>query len=138
MDRRKMLTLLGGGSALVAGTAAYGRTPQQQAAGKSSTGEDLITVMNPAIASQLAERVPLAPRIKSLNNKLIYMINLSWEGPDAANTFYAAMTDWLQKHYKGVRTVVKVTADGMFGTDPGILEEIKENHASAVIIGVGG
>ena len=138
MDRRKMLSLLGGGSALVAGTAAYGRTPAQEGAGKCSAGEDLITVMNPAIASKLAERVPLAPRIKSLNNQLIYMINLSWEGPDAANTFYAAMTDWLQKHYTGVRTMVKVTADGMFGTDPGILAEIKDSHAGAVIIGVGG
>jgi len=138
MDRRKMLSLLGGGSALVAGTAAYGRTLPQEAAGKCSVGEDLITVMNPAIASRLAERVPLAPRIKSLDNQLIYMINLSWEGPDAANTFYAAMTDWLQIHYTGVKTVVKVTADGMFGTDPGILKEIKDNNAGAVIIGVGG
>ena len=133
MHRRKMLSLLGAGPALVAGSAAFGRT-QPQAAG----GDGLITVMNPAIANKLAERVALAPRIKDLNNKLIYMINLSWEGPDAANYFYGAMTEWLQKHYKGVRTKIKVTADGMFGTDASILKEIKDNHADAVIIGVAG
>ena len=139
MDRRKMLTLLGTGSALVAGTTAYGRTVPREIEGESpGGGNELITVMNPDIANKMADRVPLAPRLKDLNNKLIYMINLSWEGPDAANYFYAAMTDWLQKHYKGVRTVVKVTADGMFGTDPGILKEIKDNHADAVFVGVAG
>jgi hypothetical protein len=140
MDRRKMLALLGVSPALVAGPPAYGRTLPRAIDGDSSVGssDELITVMNPAIANKLAPRVPLAPRLKDLNNKLIYMINLSWEGPDAANYFYGAMTDWLQKHYTGVRTVVRVTAEGMFGTDPSIIKAIKENHANAVIIGVAG
>lgn len=133
MHRRKMLSLLGAGPALVAGTATYGRTEP-----RVSGGDDLITVMNPAIPNKLAERIALAPRIKDLNNKLIYMINLSWEGPDAANYFYGAMMDWLQNHYTGVRTVVKVTPDGMFGTDPTILKAIKDSHADAVIVGVAG
>jgi len=134
MDRRKILALLGAGPALVAGTTAYGRTVSRELEG----GDDLISVMNPAIASKLAERVALTPRLNDLNNKLIYMINLSWEGPDAANYFYGAMTDWLQRHYTGVSTVVKVTPDGMFGTDAAILKEIKDNHADAVIVGVAG
>jgi hypothetical protein len=139
MDRRKMLALLGASPALVAGSPAYGRTaPGMPESDASVGGDGRITVMNPAIENKAAERVPLAPRLKNLNNKLIYMINLSWEGPDAANYFYGAMTDWLHKHYTGVRTVVKVTADGMFGTDPGILKAIKEDHADAVIIGVAG
>ena len=133
MHRRKMLSLLGAGPVLAAGTAAYGRTGP-----RVSGSDDLITVMNPAIPNKLAERIALAPRIKDLNNRLIYMINLSWEGPDAANYFYGAMTQWLQKHYKGVKTVIKVTADGMFGTDASILKEIKDNNAGAVIIGVAG
>jgi hypothetical protein len=134
MHRRKILTLLGASPVLAAGTAAYGRDVARMTDG----GDDLITVMNPAIANKLAERIALAPRLKDLNNRLIYMINLSWEGPDAANYFYGAMTDWLQKHYKGVRTVIKVTADGMFGTDESILNEIRDNHAGAVIVGVAG
>jgi len=139
MDRRKMLALLGASPALVAGSPAYAGTAPRRLEGDSSVdGDGLITVMNPAIENKAAERVPLAPRLKTLNNKLIYMINLSWEGPDAANYFYGAMTDWLQKNYTGVRTVVKVTAEGMFGTDPGILKAIQDNHADAVIIGVAG
>jgi hypothetical protein len=139
MDRRKVLAMLGISPALVAGSPAYARTPLRAFSEDSSAGGDgRITVMNPAIANKLATRVPLVPPLKDLNNKLIYMINLSWEGPDAANYFYAAMTEWLQKHYTGVRTVVKVTAEGMFGTDPSIINEIKTNHADAVIVGVAG
>jgi len=139
MDRRKMLTLLGISPALVAGTPAFATPAARPLASDSYEGSDeRITVMNPAIASKLAERVALAPRLKSMNNKLIFMINLSWEGPDAANYFYGAMTDWLQQHYTGVRTMVKVSAEGMFGSDPSIIKAIKENHADAVVVGVAG
>lgn len=139
MDRRKMLALLGASPALVAGTPAFATAAARPLAGDSYEGSDeRITVMNPGIASKVAGRVPLAPRLKNVNNKLIYMINLSWEGPDAANYFYNAMTDWLHEHYTGVRTVVKVTAEGMFGTDPSVLKAIKENRADAVIVGVAG
>ncbi len=139
MDRRKVLALLGASPALVAGTPVFATPAARPLAGDSYEGSDeRITVMNPGIASKVAERVPLAPRLKGMNNKLIYMINLSWEGPDAANYFYDAMTDWLHQHYTGVRTVVKVTAEGMFGTDPSILKAIKENHADAVVVGVAG
>ncbi|MGH9737228.1 MAG: hypothetical protein ACRD4X_01400 [Candidatus Acidiferrales bacterium] len=139
MDRRKMLALLGASPALVAGTPAFATAAARPLGSDSYEGSDeRITVMNPGIASKVAGRVPLAPRLKDMNNKLIYMINLSWEGPDAANYFYNAMTDWLHEHYTGVRTVVKVTAEGMFGTDPSVLKAIKENHADAVVVGVAG
>jgi hypothetical protein len=98
----------------------------------------MITVMNPAIAGKLAARVPLAPPLDSLQNKKIYMVNLSWEGPDAANYFYGAMTEWLNKHYSGVKTMVKVTAEGMFGSDPSILKDITASGADAAIVGVAG
>jgi hypothetical protein len=94
--------------------------------------------MNPGIANKLATRAPLAPPLDSLNNKLIYMVNLSWEGPDAGNYFYGAMTEWLQQHYTGVKTVVKVTADGMFGLDPAILKDMTANKADGAIVGIAG
>jgi hypothetical protein len=140
MDRRKMLALLGIGPALIADSPAYARTAPKAASRHSHDdgGGELITVMNPAIAGKLAARVPLVPPLDSLQNKLIYMVNLSWEGPDAANYFYGAMTEWLQKHYSGVKTVVKVTAEGMFGSDPSILKEIIASKADAAIVGVAG
>ncbi len=142
MDRRRVLALLGLGPTLVTGSPAYGRMTPRAVAGDSDArtdgSPDLITVMNPAIAGRLAARVPLAPPLSTLDNKTIYLINLSWEGPDAANYFYGAMTDWLQKHYSGVKTTVKVTAEGMFGSDPSIIKEIIANKADAAIVGVAG
>ncbi|HEX4002732.1 MAG TPA: hypothetical protein VHX36_08790 [Candidatus Acidoferrales bacterium] len=141
MDRRKMLALLGVSPALVVDSPAYGGSAPKAISGHSHGNDgdgDRITVMNPGIANKLATRVPLVPPLDTLQNKLIYMINLSWEGPDAANYFYGAMTEWLQTHYRGVKTVVKVTADGMFGLDPSILKEITANKADAVIVGVAG
>jgi len=94
--------------------------------------------MNPAIAGKMATRVPLVPPLDALDNKTIYLVNLSWEGPDAANYFYEAMTEWLQKRYTGVKTVVKVTAEGMFGSDPAIIKDVKASKADAAIVGVAG
>jgi hypothetical protein len=139
MDRRKMLALLGVSPTLVTGAPAYARTPLKAAPGNSSLADDpQITVLSPAIANKLATRCPLAPPLDSLENKTIYMINLSWEGPDAGNYFYGAMQEWLARRYPGIQTVVKVTADGMFGLDPAILKEMTANKADGAIVGVAG
>ncbi len=134
-----MLALLGVSPTLVAGSPSYARTaPKLSPAFPSANGEGLITVMNPAIVGKLATRVPLVSPLDNLNGKKIYMINLSWEGPDAANYFYGAMTEWLNKHYSGVTTQVKVTAEGMFGSDPAIIKDIIANKFDAAIVGVTG
>lgn len=140
IDRRKMLALLGASPALVTDSPAYARPAEKvpESSAVDGGGEGQIVVMNPAIAGKLATRVPLAPPLDSLDNKTIYMVNMSWEGPDAANYFYEAMTEWLQKNYQGVKTVVKVTAEGMFGADPSIIKDIMAHKADAAIVGVAG
>jgi hypothetical protein len=140
MNRRRMLAFLGVSPTFLSGFPAAAETSRPKVSSEKSDGhgEDMITVMNPAIAGKLATRVPLAPPLDNLQNKLIYMVNLSWEGPDAANYFYGAMTDWLNQHYSGVKTLVKVTAEGMFGSDPSILKEITASKADAAIVGVAG
>ncbi|HKV05523.1 MAG TPA: hypothetical protein VJO53_10505 [Candidatus Acidoferrales bacterium] len=138
MDRRKMLKYLGLGPTFLAGFPARADKARLDVSGVGGNGGGLITVMNPAIPGKLVARVPLAPPLDSLQGKKIYMVNLSWEGPDAANYFYGAMTDWFDKHYPGVKTVVKVTAEGMFGNDPSILKDIIASEADAAIVGVAG
>jgi hypothetical protein len=133
-----MLRFLGVSPALFTGFPAGAEKTRAGVSPANGNGDGAITVMNPAIAGKLATRVPLVPPLDSLQDKTIYMINLSWEGPDAANYFYGAMTEWLDKHYSGVKTIVKVTAEGMFGSDPAILKEIIANKADAAIVGVAG
>ena len=140
MNRRKLLTMLGLSPALVAGSPAYARTTSKPASHDSDVSTDSrVIVMNPAIPNRLAARFPLVSPLDKLDgSKTIYMINLSWEGPDAANYFYGAMREWLAQRYPGIKTVVKVTADGMFGTDAGILKDIAATNADAAIVGVAG
>jgi hypothetical protein len=139
VNRRKMLAFLGLSPALIADSPAYGRTRRAAApeAPSASSGE-LITVMNPAIAGKLAPRVPLAPPLDTLDGKTIYFVNLAWEGPDAANYIFEGMKQWLSEHYKGVKTIVKVTAEGMFGADPTIVKDVTASKADAAIVGVAG
>ena len=137
MDRRRMLAMLGFGPALVAGSPVYAGTSAKT--WPDSAGDDSrMVVMNPGIPNKLATRYPLVPPLDTLDNKLIYMINLSWEGPDAGNYFYGAMREWLSQRYPGIRTTVKVTADGMFGLDPAILKEMAASKANGAIVGVAG
>jgi hypothetical protein len=134
-----MLALLGISPALVAGSPAYARTGSKAAPDDSSVvGDGLVTVMNPGIPNKSATRYPLAPPLDNLENKTIYMINLSWEGPDAGNYFYGAMTEWLTQRYPGIKTVVRITADGMFGLDPSILKAMTADKADGAIVGVAG
>jgi len=135
MNRRKMLAALGLSPALVAGSPAYARTAAPETA---SAGDGRVTVLNPGIPNKLATRYPLVPPLDNLENKTIYMINLSWEGPDAGNYFYGAMREWLAQRYPGIKTFVKVTAEGMFGSDASIMKEIVANKADAAIVGVAG
>jgi hypothetical protein len=134
------LRFLGISPALLTGFPAVTEKAPASVSSSNSNGNagDLITVMNPAIAGKLATRVPLVPPLDSLDNKTIYMVNLSWEGPDAANYFYDAMTEWLNQHYTGVKTIVKVTAEGMFGSDPSLLKAVTASKADAAIVGVAG
>jgi hypothetical protein len=137
MNRRKMLAVLAGSPALMAGSPAHQGTAATTVSAPAP-GNGPIQVMNPGIANTLAQRYPLAPPLDTLENKTIYMINLSWEGPDAGNYFYGAMTEWLTQHYRGVQTTLKIAAEGMFGLDPAILKEMVVRKADAAIIGVAG
>jgi hypothetical protein len=138
MDRRKVLRFLGVSPAFFAGFPAGAEKARADVSSSDGNAGDLITVMNPAIPGKLATRVPLVPPLDSLQDKTIYLVNLSWEGPDAANYFYGAMTEWLQQHYSGIKTIVKVTAEGMFGSDPSVLKDITASKADAAIVGVAG
>ncbi len=141
MDRRSMLAFLGASPALLGGLPASTAKAREKVPSSPSSNyesEGRITVMNPAIAGKLAMRVPLVTPLDNLDNKTIYFVNLSWEGPDAANYFYGAMREWFDKHYTGVKTIVKVTAEGMFGSDPSLLKDITANKADAAIVGVAG
>jgi hypothetical protein len=106
----------------------------------SATGEDqLITVLNPAISTKLVERVPLGPRIDTLEGKTIYLVDMQWGGPEAAYSVYEEMQGWFSRNMPSVKTEIRRISGGPFtGDDPGLRKEIVEKKVAGVVIGIGG
>jgi hypothetical protein len=117
-----------------------GREPS--ATGQANMGKScddrLIAVLNPAISSKMVERVPLGPRIDTLEGKTIYMVDLQWGGPEAAYSVYEEMQGWFSRKMPSVKTEIRRSSGGPFGDDPGLRKEIAEKKVDGVIIGIGG
>ena len=120
----------------VAALVLSGVTPVQ-AAGKTSK-DKLITVLNPAVETRLADRVPLAPRLDTLDGKTIYLVDTDWEGLGHNTGILEEMQAWFTKNMPGVKTIIKVKKGGYMQDDPALWKEIADNGGDGVIIGVAG
>jgi hypothetical protein len=96
----------------------------------------VITVMNPAVANKLAERLPLSPRLDSLEGKTIYMVDIGWGGPEAAYSVFEEIQAWFSKNMPSVKTVIKIKRGGYEADDPALWQEMSEKKVDAAIIGV--
>lgn len=105
--------------------------------GQSNPGAAKWTVLNPAVASKMAERIPLSPRLNSLDGKTIYMVDINWGGTEAAYSVFEEMQSWFAKNMPGVKTVIKIKKGGYDTDDPALWKEIAKD-GNAAIIGVSG
>jgi hypothetical protein len=97
----------------------------------------MITVMNPAIESKMVDRIPLSPRLDTLDGKTIYMVDINWGGPDAAYSVFEEMKDWFAKNKPAVNIIIK-RKSGMYTVDdPALWKEIAEK-ANGALIGISG
>jgi hypothetical protein len=144
MDRRKMLALLGASPALVAGTPSFARadattTPKTAPRAASYDPDNgAVTVLNPAIATSFANRVPLAPRLDSLDGKTIYLVDFDWGGMGQNDSIQQEMQAWFAQHMPSVKTIIKIKKGNFVTDDPGLWKEIAAAHGDGVIIGVAG
>ena len=133
MKRKHLITGL---LLLIAAAVAYtGLSPDQTQL--RAADQPKITVMNPAVTSEMVDREPLSPRLDKLDGKTIYMVDISWGGPDAARVFFEEMTAWFKQNMPTVKTVIKRKTGMYTMDDPQLWQEIKAN-ADAAIIGVSG
>ena len=78
--------------------------------------------------------LPLAPRLDSLKDKTVYVIDVGFGG---GWEFLEETVGWFARNLPGVRTVLQRKKSIMFADEPEMWEEIKKN-GDAVIFGVGG
>jgi hypothetical protein len=129
MRRKQVLTSL---ITLVIATVAFvgiARVDAQQ--------KPLITVLNPAITSKMVDRIPLSPRLDTLEGKTIYLVDISWGGPEAAYSVFEEIQAWFAQNKPSVKIIIKRKSGMYTADDPKLWAEIKQN-ANAALIGISG
>jgi hypothetical protein len=76
----------------------------------------------------------MAPRLDSLDNKTIYIVNTGFAG---AREFLEELQAWFIKNKPSVKTVLVNKGGTMFSDSPDLWAELKKK-ADGVIFGVGG
>ena len=105
---------------------------------KSPASQDeLITVLNPAVTEKLAERVPLAPRLNTLEGKTIYLVDMNYEGINGTPVM-GEIQAWFKKNMPSVKTELRIKKGNYVADDPALWKEIADKKADAVIMGVAG
>lgn len=97
--------------------------------------ENKIRVLNPTPPNRMADRVPLAPRLDTLEGKTIFMIDIGWGGEHTAPSIYREMVAWLAENIPSVKIEHRFGAWGADQTE--LLKEIGEK-GDAAIFGVAG
>lgn len=111
--------------------------PVPAASDDAATKNSLITVLNPAVTEQLAARVPLAPRLDTLEGKTIYIVDMNYEGMGATPVL-GEMQRWFAKNMPGTKTILKLKSGSYISDDPALWKEIAANKGNGVILGVAG
>ena len=115
---------------VIAAAIAVSYTPAQNA-------EPLITVMNPAVANKMVDRVPLSPRLNTLEGKTVFFVDIGWGGPQAMPSIYEEIKAWFAKNMPGVRTEYRRIKGSYESDDPGLWKEIAQK-GNAAFVGISG
>ena len=134
MKRKLLLSncLLGVAVLILSGIA-----PAQTSRSAAASKNELVAVLNPAITEKLAARVPLVPRLDTLEGKTIYIVDMNYEGM-IGTPVLGEMQAWFAKNMPSVKTILKLKGGSYISDDPALWKEIAANKANGVILGVAG
>jgi hypothetical protein len=101
--------------------------------GLSQAQEKKITVLNPMGQPPAIARVPMAPRLTTLDGKTIFIVDVGFTD---THQFFTEMQKLLSEKYPKTTFVVRTKAGTYFDDDPKLWAEIKAK-GSGMIMGVG-
>ena len=105
---------------------------------RGEPGSHMMAIFNPETQPTISldELVPLrmAPRLDSLDNKTVYLVDTGFAG---SHDFLEEVQDWFGRNMPSVKTVLRTKEGNMFSDSPDLWVELKK-EADAVIFGVGG
>ncbi len=101
------------------------------------SAENKIRVLNPTPPNRLVDRIPLAPRIDSLEGKTIFLVDIGWGGENAAPSIYDEMKAWFARNMPSVKIEVRKIKGFYMQDQPELLKEISEK-GHAAMFGIAG
>jgi len=128
ISRRKLLSLLGMSSAILAGSAADAQkseTPQ-----KKSSGEGKLVGVNPRGTPPAIRLIPMAPRLDTLKGRTVYLVDTGFNGSDA---LLKQIELWFNRNMPGVTMVFRRKAGPYPQDDPQLWAEIKAKGNAAIM-----
>ena len=99
----------------------------------SHAAEVKSTVLNPLGQPPAIAKVPMAPRLDTLDGKTIYIVDIGFTD---THQLFTEMADELGKRFPTTKFVVRLKIGTYFTDDPELWAEIKEK-GDGMIIGVG-
>ena len=103
-----------------------------------AAGAGMLANRNPDTQPKLSrdELVPLrmAPRLSSLDNKTIYLVDVGFAG---GRDFLEEVQKWFGENMRSVKTVLVIKSGNAFSDSPELWVELKQK-ADGVVFGVGG
>jgi len=111
------------------------QSPKQSTLSSAANPESArkISVLNPAVANAMVPRLPLSPRLGSLEAKTIYMVDIGWGGPDAGYDVLEVIAKHLAKEVPGIKTMVLRKKGSYMTDDPELWKEIREKGHAAIL-----
>ena len=96
-----------------------------------------LRVLNPTPPNQMVDRIPLTPRLDTLEGKTIFLVDIGWGGPEAAPSIYREMKAWFAQNMPSVKVEVRSIRGSYMQDQPELWKEISEN-GHAAMVGISG
>ena len=85
----------------------------------------------------MVDRVPLAPRIGTLEGKTLFLVDIGWGGPKAAPSIYEEIKAWFALNMPSVKVEIRSVKGSYMQDQPELWKEISEK-GDAAMVGISG
>lgn len=106
---------------------------EQRSRRRAAGGNNGIVVMNPVGYPPTIQQLGMAPRLDTLEDKTVYLVDTRFDDGD---TLLQQMQAWFAEHAPKVKTVLRSKSGVYTEDDPELFQEIREK-GDAMVMAIG-